>query len=136
MLDSVTIDDFDLIGSIRSKRIPDPLEAAVAEVLFVDCGEFGDALLDEEERGPPIVGAAAGEVGFAEFRPEDIMKVPAVGRKADDLPTGVLAKGLADVGGGGGREGLGKHGGIPQQHVEFEQDEFTDRDVLAILEGF
>ena len=89
-------------GSIRSKRIPDPLEAAVAEVLFVDGGEFGDTLLDEEERGPPIVGAAAGEIGLAEFRPEDVMKAAAVGRKADDLPMGVLAKGLADIGGGGG----------------------------------
>ncbi len=53
-------------SSILSKRIPDPLEAAIAEVLFVDGGEFGDALLDEEERGPPIVGAAAGEVGRRE----------------------------------------------------------------------
>ena len=61
------------MGSIRSKRIPDPLKAAVAEVLFVDGGEFGDALLDEEESGPPIVGAAAGEVGFSEFRPEGVM---------------------------------------------------------------
>lgn len=135
-LDSVVIDDFDLIGSLSSKRIPDPPEAAVAEVLFVDGGEFGDALLDEEKRGPPIVGAAAGEVGFAEFRPEGVMEVPAVRREADDLPAGVLAKGLADIGGGGGREGLGKHGGVPQQHVEFEQNEFTDRDILAMLEGF
>ena len=101
------------MGSTTCKRIPDPLEAAVAEVLCVDGGEFGDALLGEEERGPPIVGAAAGEVGFAEFWPEDVMKVPAVGRKADDLPTGVLAKGLTDIGGGGGREGLGKHGRVP-----------------------
>ena len=123
-------------GSTPSKRIPDPLEAAVPEVLFVDGGEFGDALLDEEERGTPIVGAAAGEIGFSEFRPECIVKCPAVRRKTDDLPTGMLAKGLADIGGGGGREGLGKHGGVPQQHVEFEQDEFTDCDILAILEGF
>jgi len=118
------------------KRIPDALEAAVAEVLFVDGGKFGDALLDEEERGTPIVGAAAGEIGFAEFRPEGVMEVPTVRREADDLPTGVLAKGLADIGGGGGREGLGKHGGIPQQHVEFEQNEFTDRNILPIPEGF
>ena len=112
------------------------MEAAVAEVLFVDGGEFGDALLDEKKRGPPIIGAATGEAGLAEFRPEDVMKVPVVGRKADDLPTGVSAKGLADIGGGGGGEGLGKHGGVAQQHVEFEQDEFTDRDIMAILEGF
>jgi hypothetical protein len=79
------------LDSLRSQRIPDPLEAAVAEVLFVDGGEFGDALLDEEERGPPIVGAAAGEVGFSEFRPEGVMEVPAVRREANDLPTGVLA---------------------------------------------
>jgi len=98
MLDSAVTYDFDVMGSIGGKWIPDPLEAAVAEVLFVDGGEVGDALLDEEERGPPIVGAAAGEVGFAEFRPEDVMKVPAVRREADDLPTGVLAKGLADIG--------------------------------------
>jgi hypothetical protein len=89
-------------GSNRSKRIPYPPEAVVAEILFVDGGEVGDALLDEEERGLPIVGAAAGEVGFAEFRPEDAMKVPAVGRKADDLPTGVLSKGLTDIGGSSG----------------------------------
>ena len=69
-------DHFNFMGSISSKRIPDPLEAAVAEVLFVDGGEFGDALLDEEERGPPIVGAAAGEVGFAEFRPEGVVEMP------------------------------------------------------------
>jgi len=54
--------------------------------------------LDEEERSPPIVGAATGEVGFAEFWPEDVMKVPAVRREADDLPTGVLAKCLTDIG--------------------------------------
>ncbi len=78
--------------SLRSKRIQDPLEAAVVEVLFVDGGEFGDALLDEEECGPPIVGAATGEVGFAEFRPEGVMEVPAVRREADDLPTGVLRR--------------------------------------------
>ena len=60
------------MGSNRSKRIPDPLEAAVAEVLFVDGGEVGDALLDEEERGPPIVGTAAGEVGFAEGFCEEV----------------------------------------------------------------
>ena len=53
----MVIDDFAFMDSIGSKRIPDPLEAAVAEVLFVDGGEVGDALLDEEERGPPIVGA-------------------------------------------------------------------------------
>ncbi len=123
-------------ASIPSKRIPDPPEAAVAEVLFVDRGKVGDALLDEEERGPPIVGTATGEVGFAEFRPEDVVKVPAVGRKADNSLTGVLTKGLADIGGGGGREGLGKHGGVSRQHVEFKQDEFRDRDVLAILKGF
>ena len=82
MLESLVVDDFDAMGSISSKRIPDSLEAAVAEVLFVDGGEVGDALLDEEERGPPIVGAAAGEVGGAGFRPESVMKVPAVGRKA------------------------------------------------------
>jgi hypothetical protein len=93
-------------------------------------------LLDEEERGPRIVGAATGEVGFAEFRPEGIVKGATVRREADDLPTGVLAKGLADIGGGGGREGLGKHGRVPQQHLEFEQNEFTDCDVLAILERF
>jgi hypothetical protein len=33
--------------SIWNKRIPDPLEAASAEVLFVDGGEFSDALLPE-----------------------------------------------------------------------------------------
>lgn len=35
------------MGSIRAKWIPEPLEAAVAEILFVGDGEFGDALLDE-----------------------------------------------------------------------------------------
>lgn len=71
-LDSAVIGDFDLMGSLRCQWIPDPLEAAVAEVLCVDGGEFGDALLDEEERGPPIVGAAAGEVGFAEGFCEEV----------------------------------------------------------------
>ncbi len=69
-------------SSPRSKRIPEPREAAVAEVHFVDGGEVGDALLDEDERGLPIVGAAAGEIGGAEFRPEGVMEVPGVGRKA------------------------------------------------------
>jgi hypothetical protein len=64
-------------GSGSSKRVPDQLEAAVAEVYFVD----------------------GGEVGIAEFWPEDVMKVPAVGRKADDLPTGVVADGVTDIGG-------------------------------------
>ena len=41
-LDSVTIDDFDFMGSTSSKWIPDPPEAAVAEVLFVDGGELGE----------------------------------------------------------------------------------------------
>jgi hypothetical protein len=58
-LNSVIVDDCNFMGSTSRKWIPDPPEAAVAEVLFVDGGEFGDALLDEEERGPPIVGAAA-----------------------------------------------------------------------------
>jgi hypothetical protein len=31
--------------------------------------------------------SAAGDVGIAEFWPEDVMKVPAVGRKAEALPT-------------------------------------------------
>ena len=90
-LDSVAIDDLVFMDSIGSKRIPDPPEAAVAEVLFVDGGEVGDALLDEEGRGPPIVGAAEGEIGFAEFRPEGFMKAPAARRESDDLPTGGLA---------------------------------------------
>ena len=124
------------MGSTFSKRIPDALEAAVAEVLFVDGGELSDALLDEDERGAPIVGATAGEIGFAEFRPEGIVKCPAIRRKADDLPTGMLAEGLADIGGGGGRERLGKHGGVPQEHVEFEQDELTDGNILALLKRF
>ncbi len=78
------------MGSTTCKRIPEPLEAAVAGVLFVD----------------------GGEVGIEEFWPKDVMKVPAVGRKSDDLPMGVVVKGVTDIG-GGGREGLGKH-------VEFE----------------
>lgn len=61
-----------VVREIRSKRIPNLIEAKVAEVLFVDGGEVRDASLDQEERGPPIVGAAAGEVGFAEFRSEQI----------------------------------------------------------------
>jgi hypothetical protein len=108
-VDSVVIGDFDSWTSTSSKRISDPLEAAVAEVLYVDGGEFGDALLDEE-RGPPIVGAAAGEVGLAEFRPESVMEIPVVRRESGDLPAGVMAECLADIGGGGGREGLGEHG--------------------------
>ena len=82
------------------KWIPDALEAAVAEVLFVYGGEFGDALFDEDECGTPIVGAAAGEIGGTEFRPESVVEGAAVRREADDLPARVLAEGLADIGGG------------------------------------
>ena len=66
------------MGSNRSKRIPDPLEAAVAEVLFVDGGEFGDALLDEEERGPPIVGAAAGVASYCSRFGRRFRRLPTV----------------------------------------------------------
>lgn len=53
---------FTFLESSSSKRAPDALKAALTEVLFVDGGEFGDALLDEEERGPPVIGAAAGSL--------------------------------------------------------------------------
>ena len=45
---------------LSGQRIPNPSESEVAEVLFVDGGEVGDALLEEDEGGPPIEGAAAG----------------------------------------------------------------------------
>ena len=66
------IDDFDFMGSATCKRIPEPLEAAVAGVLFVDGGEFGDALLDEEECGPPIVGGEAKKMPVRHTVPEVI----------------------------------------------------------------
>ncbi len=125
-----------LWASLRRQWIPNSLESEVAEVLFVDRGEFGDALMNEDESGPPIVGAAAGKVRVAEFRPKGVVKSAAFTRESNDLPAGVLVKCLANIGGGEGREGLDNNSGITQKHVEFKQDELRDCDVLPSLKGF
>jgi len=71
------------------QRIPDPGEAEVPEVLFIDGGEFGDSLAGEGEGGPPIEGPAAGEGFFPQPGPEGVMKGATVRRQADELPMGM-----------------------------------------------
>ena len=92
--------------------------------------------MEEGEGCAPVVGAAAGKVGLAEAGPEFVVEGAAFGWEAEDLPIWMLSEDFADIGGGGGAERLGEDGGVAEESVEFEEDEFGDGDVVAVVQGF
>ncbi len=116
-----------------SQRIPYSPETKLTKILFVNGGKIRDAFSNQGQRGSPVVGATAGELLFTKFRPKSIVECPVIGRKTDDLPARVLTKGLANIGGGRTTKGPSQYGRVSQKHVQFEQDKFADRNIMAIL---
>ena len=91
-------DSNDSVGSpLSNQGVPNAGKPEVLEVLRIHGGEFGHALLGEGEGDTPVVGTAGGKHFIPQARPEGVVKRTAIGRESEDLPAGMLAKGLADI---------------------------------------